>query len=319
MNIVVTGRDFSTYDTRALKMLEDAGHQVTDYSATSFGSGTDEEEIIRAAKDAEIVIAGLEPYSRKVIEQCRNLKMISRRGIGYDNVDLDACRERKIAVARTVGAVEGAVAEHVLAYILYYARRLDLQNEEMQNRRWTRIMMPGAKNHTLGLVGFGGIGKEIAKRAVPFGMRVVYYCRHPRREWDDAYGVTYMPLEELLSVSDYVSVNVPLTDDTRGMFDKTLFSRMKKGSYFINIARGPVAVEEDLYEALVSGHLAGAAVDTFEKEPCTDSCLAGVEGTILTPHTATFTRENFVEMDEIAVRNVLDFLEDRLEGKNRLV
>lgn len=319
MKIVITGRDFGTYDRHAVTMLEEAGYEVIDCSVKNFGSGTGEQEIIQAAKDADIVIAGLEPYNENVLNACTNLKMISRRGIGYDNIPLDICKKMHIAVSRTVGAVEGAVAEHVLAYILYFSRRIDLQNQTMQEGRWQRIMMPGAKNHVLGLVGFGGIGKEIAKRAVPFGMKVAYYCRHPKKEWEREYGVTYLPLEELLAASDYVSINMPLTEETRGMFNMSLLRRMKEGSYLINIARDPIVEEKDLREALLSKHLAGAAIDVFDKEPCTDSLLVGLDNVVLTPHTAPYTRENFVEMNNIAAQNVLDFLNGKLQERNRLV
>lgn len=318
MKIVITGRDFSACG-QGIELLKKAGHQVTDYSEKAFGMGTDEQEIIRAVDDADAVIVGLEPYSEAVLEKCGNLKMISRRGIGYDNIDIEACRKRGIAVTRTAGVVEGAVAEQVMAYILYFSRRIDRQDQDMQNHIWRRVMMMGAKNHVLGLVGFGGIGKEIAKRAVPFGMKVIYFCRHPKPEWEKEYGVQYMALEELLSVSDFISVNVPLTEDTKGMFDKVCFSQMKFGSYFINIARAGVVREGDLRDALVNGHLAGAAIDVYEKEPCTDSVLFNLDQVVLTPHTSTYTEETFAQMNEMAAENVLDFAEQRIREECRLV
>lgn len=308
MKVVITGRNFSGKDGAGLVMLQAAGLEVVDYSDRDFGTGTSEQVVREAVADADIAIAGLEPYSRLVIESCPNLKMISRRGIGYDNVDLAACREGGITVLRTAGKVEGAVAEHVLAYILYMARRVDLQSAAMHDGKWQRVMMPGAKNRVLGLVGFGGIGKEIAKRATAFGMQVVYNCRHPKEEWEQEYQVKYLPLEELLQVSDYVSLNVPLTESTRGLINKERLALMKKGSVLINIARGPVAQEAAIKEALESGHLAGACIDVFDKEPCTDSLLVGVKNALLTPHTAPFTSENFAEMNLCAASNVLDYL-----------
>lgn len=267
MKVVITGRNFTTCDKDSIQMLIDAGHEVIDYSTADMGSGTDEEIVYEAVKDADIAILGLEPYSESVIKRCPNLKMISRRGIGYDSVDTKACKERGIVLARTVGMVEGAVAEHVMAYILHFARRVAMQNETMYQGQWNRVMAPGAKGRTLGLVGFGGIGKEIAKRAVPFGMKVLYNCRHPKNEWEEEYNVKYMDLEEMLSVCDYVSVNVPLSKSTRKMFGAEMFRKMKKGSIFINIARGQVMDAEALKEALDSGHLAGAGVDVFDAEP----------------------------------------------------
>ncbi|NCC43013.1 MAG: glyoxylate reductase [Clostridia bacterium] len=316
MKIVITGRDFSTSDRHALDMLIAAGHEVIDHSDKGMGSGTKEEIIYEAVKDADIVITGLEPYRDSLLKRCPNLKLISRRGIGYDSVDLDACKRYGITLTRTAGTVEGAVAEQVLAYILYFARRLDIQNASMHQGEWKRTMMPGAKSRTLGLVGFGGVGKEIAKRAVPFGMNVLYNCRHPKKEWDDEYGVSYMELDQMLAVSDYISVNVPLTDSTRGMFNKSMFDKMKSGSIFINIARGPVMDAAALKDSLDTGKLAGAAVDVFDYEPCTDSPLISCENVVLTPHTAPYTSENFIMMNEMSAQNVLDHIAGNVPEKN---
>lgn len=319
MKIVITARDFSQTDKTGLQLLQDTGHEIIDYSIHDMGSGTSENELYEVVKDADIAIAGLEPYSASLIKKCPNLKMISRRGIGYDSVDLEACKESGIVLSRTAGLVEGAVAEHVLSYILYFARRIDLQNSSMQQGQWQRMLTPGAKNRTLGLIGFGGIGKEIAKRAVPFGMKVLYHCRHPRPEWEKEYQVQYADLDPLLSQSNYVSLNVPLSDHTRGMFDNDKFSKMKPGSIFINIARSQVMDVMALKNALLTGHLGGAAVDVFEAEPCTDSPLIGCPNTILTPHTAPYTSENFIEMNNAAAQNVIDYLNGSLNPENRVI
>lgn len=317
MKIVITGRNFSTDNDEGLKMLTKE-HEVIDYSRDDLGSATTEDEVIKRVDDADIIICGLEPYSRKVLDACKNLKMISRRGIGYDNIDIDACKEKGIIVTRTVGAVEGAVAEHVMAYILYFAKRVELQSSYLHKREWKRIMVPGAKTRTIGLVGFGGIGKEIAKRAVPFGMKVLYNCRHPKEEWEQEYNVTYTSLDDLLANSDYVSVNIPLTDETKGMFNKELFAKMKPNSCFINIARGAIVNENDLKDALLSKQIGSCAIDTFVYEPCTDSVLMGLDNCLLTPHTAPFTEENFVAMNNIAAKNILDYINHKLDTTNQV-
>ena len=315
MKIVITARNFSTGDDAAVRLLTDAGYEVVDLSEADMGTGTPEETVLAAVRDADAVIAGLEPFSAHVLDNCPDLRVVSRRGIGYDSVDLDACRRNRITLARTVGAVEGSVAEQVLAYILWFSRRLDLQNASMHKGEWKRTMMPGAKTRRLGLVGFGGIGKEIARRARPFDMEIVYNCRHPNSHWEEEYGVEYMPLDRLLATCDYVSVNVPLTESTHGMFDAAAFAKMKPGSVFINIARGPVADAHALRAALDSGHLAGAGIDVFDCEPCTDSPLVGCSKALLTPHTSTYTSENFTAMNIIAARNVLDFFAGTLDEK----
>lgn len=315
MKIVVTSRNFTTpTNTSARELLEAAGHTVVELRQ-DVGTGLSERAVYTAVGDADAAIAGLEPYGEEVLSHCPNLKLISRRGIGYDAVDLAACARHGVTLARTVGAVEASVAEHVIAYIFYFARRIHAQNALMQQHIWQRNLVGGVKGSTLGLAGFGGIGKEIARRAVPLGMRVLYNCRHPRREWESEYGVRYADLDELLAASDYVSVNVPLTPSTQGMFSAARFAQMKQGSYFINIARNLVMDERALADSVRSAHLGGAAVDVFAHEPCTDSPLHGVPGLILTPHTAPYTEENFATMNRIAAQNVLDFFAGRLDEK----
>ena len=313
--IVITGRNFTEPNDKALQMLKNAGYEVVDLGKLGMAHGTAEKEVAAAVKDADAVIAGLEPYTEAVLAACPELKLISRRGIGYDSVDVGACYRHGVTLCRTAGVVEGSVAEQVMAYILYFARRIDLQNQSMHEGQWKRLMMPGVKTRTLGLVGFGGIGKEIARRAAAFDMEVLYYCRHPKKEWEETYHVRYAELDELLAAGDYISVNVPLTESTRGLCGKEFFEKMKQGSVFINIARGEVADTEALKEALDSGHLSGAGVDVFATEPCTDSPLRTCENAVLTPHTAPYTVENFAMMNELAAQNVIDFFNGRLEEK----
>lgn len=311
MKVVVTARNFSTGDKTALQMLQDAGFEVEDHSKEDIGSGTDEEYIRSLVLDADAVICGPEKISNKAIEESKNLKIVSRRGIGYDSIDIDFCKKNGVAVARALGTVEGSVAESVMAYILYFARRIDLQSESMNKGEWRRIMTPGAKSRTLGLIGFGGIGKEIAKRAVPFGMEVLYYCRHPKNE----FGAHYAELDELLEKSDYVSINVPLNESTVNMIDKKALSKMKDGAILINTARSGIVDTNELVNALKSGKLSGAAIDVFDNEPCTDSPLIGLPNVVLTPHTAPFTIENFREMNNRAAKSVIEFFNGTLDSR----
>ncbi len=319
MKIVITARNFSDYDQSALEILKKTGAEIVDYSDLTLGINVEEERIWELAKDADIVVAGVEPYSRDTIRRCPKLKLISRSGIGYNNVDVDACREYGVTLCRTVGAVEGTVAEHVIAYILYFARRIDLQNEYMHRGEWKRNLVPGAKGMTLGLVGFGGIGQEIARRAIALDMKVMYYCRHPRPEWEPEFNVSYAPLDSLLASSDYVSINVPLTPETNGMFNYETICKMKKSAILMNIARGNIVLEADLKRALDEGVIAGAAIDVFDKEPCTDSPLISCKNALLTPHTAVYTEETFSRMRESAAENVVDFIHHRLKEQNKVV
>lgn len=312
MNVVITT---ANYCDEALERLRSEGFNAIRYKGKPIGAGAPDEDVYNAVKDADVIIAGTETYRASLLGRLNRLKLISRNGIGYDAIDTQALEKEGIGLTRTVGFVEGAVAEHVMAYILYFARRIDEQNRLMHEHEWSKKLRPGAKGSTLGLVGFGGIGKEVAKRAVPFKMKVVYYCRHPNPEDDKQYGVTYLPMEQLLSESDYVVACVPLTKDTHHLFNEETISKMKKGSCLINIARGPVVDEFALAKHLESGHLAHCAVDVYPKEPCTDSPLLDCPGAVLTPHTASSTVENQKEMNFAALDNVINYLSGKIDRK----
>ena len=315
MKVTILARNFSGQDDAPLRLLQDAGFEVNDQSAGELGIGAGGEKLLACIGDSDMVIAGLEGYPATLLEACPHLKLISRRGIGYDAIDVDACRKLGIGLIRTFGQVEGAVAEHIMASILWFARDLRRENEEMHRGVWHRQMSMGAKNRTLGLVGFGGIGKEVAHRAHAFGMRILYHCRHPQAEWEGQYGATYASLNELLAESDFICACVPLTVETKGMFDSAAFAKMKPGSFFINAARSPIMNVNALKDAVESGHLAGAAVDVFPYEPCADSPLVSVKNVLLTPHSAPFTRENFLQMNRVAAQNVIDYCSGTLDPR----
>lgn len=181
MKVVVTTKDFCE---EAKHYLESEGFEVVLRNRLGIGAGAPDDVLYPVVEDANAIIAGTETYRPELLTRLSNLKLISRNGIGYDAINLDALRKEGIGLTRTKGFVEGAVAEQVMAYILYFARRVDLQSADMHDHSWNSRLMPGAKNRTLGLVGFGGIGTEVAKRAVPFGMKVIYFCRQPDSDDD---------------------------------------------------------------------------------------------------------------------------------------
>lgn len=291
-------------------ILKKCGFEISDYSNENFDKGAN--SISKLIGDSDAAIVGLEPITSEVLEKCPNLKIISRRGIGVDSIDLDACKCYNVTVTRTAGTVEKSVAEHCIAYILHFARQIPMQNDIMHNSKWERVLMPGAKNKILGLVGFGAIGREVAKVANSLGMQVIYNCRHPQTKWETEYGVKYCDFSELLKNSDYISVHTPLTEVTKGMFGKEQFEKMKKSAVFINTAREDITDYFALAKALEAGKIRGACIDVFRNEPCTDSPLIKCKNAILTPHTASYTAETFKAMNECAAQNVVDFFSNQL-------
>lgn len=308
MKVVISARNFFFDGCNAAELLRENGFEVYDITDKNILCEADYYNEIR---DADAVINAFEPMSRRLLEKCERLKLVSVRGVGYDYIDFAACRDLNIALARTVGTVGNAVSEQVMAYILYFARQVHALNADMQQGRWNRVMTGGTDKKKLGIIGFGEIGQALAKKAEAFGMSIMYYCKTPK----SGLSYTFTPLDELLTQSDYVALALPLTEETKGLIDENALKKMKSSAVLINVARSGIVDTNALKNAVESGIIKGAAVDVFEKEPCFDSVLRGVDNIILTPHTAPFTKNNFIEMNNLAARNVIDFFSGRIDKK----
>jgi glyoxylate reductase len=249
------------------------------------------------------------------------LKMISNYAVGFDNVDVKAAGDRGIVVANTPSdEVNEAVAEHTWALILALARRIVESDEFVRHqgyfaasggyRGWEPDLFlgPSVKGKTLGIIGLGRIGSMVARRAKGYDLTVLYNKHEPDPVAEAELGIKFVPLPELLAKSDFVTLHVPLTDETRGMINKETLSKMKQGSYLVNTARGPVVDESDLIEALEGGKLTGAALDVFESEPNVSPKLISMPNVIMTPHIASATFEARQKMGEQAVAAILDTL-----------
>ncbi len=304
MKVVISARNFVFEGCGAVELLKNNGFEVIDITD---GTGDYSDSV----RDADAVINAFEPMSRETLEKCKNLKLISIRGVGYDYIDSSACKDLGISITRTVGAVGNAVSEQVMAYILHFARQINTMNAYMQSGEWKRIMADGASGKTLGIIGFGEIGQALAEKAKAFGMRILYNCITPKE--DTAYA--YATKEEIYADSDYIVLALPLTDETRHIIDKNAFSKMKRNAVLINVARAGIVDEAALISAVKSGKIRGAAVDVFESEPCTDSALCGIKNIILTPHTAPFTKNNFIDMNMLSAKNVIDFFNGNIDKK----
>ena len=308
LKVVITANKVSEVDTEAITMLKSAGFLVEEYPDAALYT---KEKLKDILKDADAVIAGLEPYTKEVIQDMPKLKIIARRGVGIDAIDQEAIRERGIALTRTEGCVEDAVSDLVMAYILEHARNISMHNREMKQGIWAYHIGTGLKGKTLGIIGFGGIGKATASRANAFGMRVVCYHRHSDPVAEKQYQAEYVDIDSLLAQSDYISVSVPLNPETKYLINKSTFERMKASAILINTARGGVVNTADLVHAIKSGQIAGACIDVFEQEPCTDSPLMEFDNVILTPHIGTFTTETFTAMNNHCANSIINFFKDK--------
>jgi glyoxylate reductase len=254
-----------------------------------------------------IINQGEIPINAAVLETTPGLRIVANASIGVNNLELPAARERGIWCTNTPTAFADATADCTIGLLLMLARRLGEGERFVRAGRW-RQFTPGGwdgillRGHTLGLVGYGNIGRAVARRAEGFGLKVLH---HTRRQ----SGLPgWRSLDELLATCNFVSLHVPLTAETRHLIDATRLARMKRGAFLLNLARGPVVDESALIAALHSGQLAGAALDVFEDEPNVPAELCAMENVVLTPHVGGGSREGRRLAQELCVENVLRVL-----------
>lgn len=252
--------------------------------------------------------------TREVMESSSRLRVIAKHGIGIDNIDVRAANRLAIPVLITPSANYESVAEHVLGLMLCLARDIPALDSRMREGHWDKSDYRGVElqGKTLGLVGFGRIGRRLMELVAPLKMRVLVYDPYILSDSVPPQARLVERLEELLAEADIVSLHCPLTKETRHLIGKEQFRRMKSSAWLINTARGEIVEEEALVEALLQGEIAAAALDTFPEEPPQDVkrlCTAG--RTILTPHVAGVTEESMERMGLEAARNILDVLQGR--------
>jgi D-3-phosphoglycerate dehydrogenase / 2-oxoglutarate reductase len=245
-----------------------------------------------------------------------NLKMITTCSIGTDMFDLEAAKKRGIIISNQPGRTAPVVAEHMFGLMFAVAKRVSYLTSEMKKGAWPRIDNLMLRGRTLGIIGTGAIGAEMARLARAIGMKVIAWTFNPTEERARDLGVTFKSLDQVLQESDVISVHVKLTKDSRHLIGAEAFSKMKPNSIFLNGARGAVVETQALVNALNSGHLMGAGIDVFEEEPTPpDHPLFACEHAILTPHCADMTPEGVDLLNGGAVDNVLAYLDGRPQNR----
>ena len=244
-----------------------------------------------------------------IIEAGAKLKFIGRAGTGVDNVDIPSATQKGIVVANVPGGNTISAAEHTIGLMLALARNIPQAYGALKAKEWKRDKFVGTElqGKTLGLIGLGRIGREVAHRMKAFGMNVIAYDPFASKEFAQSSGIELKTLEEIYAESDYISVHSPLNDTTRGMINAEAIKKMKKGVRIINCARGGIIDEHALSEAVKSGHVKGAAVDVFAKEPPVDWTIIETEGIVVTPHLAASTEEAQVKIATELSDVVIDY------------
>lgn len=275
------------------------------------------EELYKRIRDKEGLLSVSTRINEELLSHAPNLRVVSTYGVGYDHIDLKATARRGIIVTNTPDVVTEAAAEFAFGLLLAVTRRIAEADRILRfgkPYRWGPMAMLGTElfGKTLGIIGFGRIGSAMARRAKASGMKVIYYKRNPREKAQDLEDdCHYRPLVALLAESDVISLHVPLKEDTYHLIDEKKLLLMKKGAILINTARGAVVDEEALVRALESGHLKGAGLDVFEKEPKIHPRLLELENTVLTPHIGTSTIETRIQIARVAASNLIDALEGK--------
>ena len=262
-----------------------------------------------ASADA-LIVRNRTQVDRALLDAAPNLKAVGRLGVGLDNIDMTACQERGIDVFPATGANAPSVAEYVIACAFVLVRGVFTASETVAGGEWPRSALSGGgelMGRTMGLVGYGGIGREVAKRAEALGMKVV--AHDPALTQAD---VSLLPLDDLVAQAEIISLHVPLVDATRNLFDAERIARMQRNAVLINTARGGVVDEVALADALREHRIGGAALDVFETEPPGNAAkvFQGLPNVILTPHIAGLTAEGNVRVSDLTVDNVMRALAD---------
>jgi phosphoglycerate dehydrogenase-like enzyme len=271
-----------------------------------------EEETVDALRGVSAVIAGSEPYTEAVLDRLAGLRVISRCGVGYDMVDVEAATRCGVVLAITPEGNYEAVAEHTFALMLALARRIVSTDRVVHQGLWLKTKLTPLRGQTLGIVGLGRIGRAVAARAIAFNMNVVAFDPFPPESFARSQGIELIDLNAVLARSDFVTLHLPMSWATEGLINRDTIARMKRGAFLVNTARGGLVVEADLVAALRSGDLAGAALDVMAEEPPPpDHPLLALDNVVISSHLAAGDTRALTDMPLQAARNIIDLAQGR--------
>jgi D-3-phosphoglycerate dehydrogenase len=284
--VLVCAREAAQVTDRFHDVLEVAGLTPV-YPSTGKPTQLTEEELLTALDGIEATVAGSEPYTARVLAAHPQLRVIGRVGVGYDAVDVAAATARGIIVTIAPGTNHGSVAEHTFALMLGFTRYLPMRHHAIATGGWPRSMGLPLRGRTLGLAGLGRIGKAVATRAIAFEMRVIAYDPIPDTAFCSTHGIALVSFEKLLAESDFLSLHLPSTPQTRHLINRDTLAKMKPHAVLVNTSRGGLVCEADLVPALKEKKIGGAVLDVFEQEPLPpDHPIRGLDNVVLTPHNA---------------------------------
>jgi D-3-phosphoglycerate dehydrogenase len=271
------------------------------------GRKLSEEELIEMSNDVVGIIAGTEEISRRIMQNASALKVISRYGIGLDNIDLEAAREFGITVKNTPVAPAQAVAELSVCLMLNLSRRINEMDQKVKSNVWKPVIGNLMSGKTIGIIGLGKIGKKVAMLLEPFNVKIITYELDPDKEFIEQHNIKLVSFEDLIAESDIITLHVPKTSETKNIIGEKELFHIKKNALIINTARGGLIDENALIKALEKNLIGGVAIDAFDVEPYKGR-LMEFDNVILTPHVGSYTVETRKEMEIETVNNLINAL-----------
>ena len=302
MKVLTTPRSYGKTDPQVFDMLREAGLEVV---RNDTGGILDKETIKAMLADCDGVIVGVDPMDAEVIAAAPKLKAIAKYGVGVDNIDLDAAKARGIKVSRTVGANSEAVADYAMALILAVARKTVLIDRQCRKGDWKKITTRDVTGGTIGILGLGAIGKNVAQRAQGFGMKVMAYDPFWPEEYAKEHDIVKATPDEIYAQCDVISLHLPLTPETETITGAAALANLQPAAILVNTARGGLIDENALLDALEAGKLYGAGIDAFSSEPPKDPRWFSLDNVVLGSHCAASTSGASRNMGRMATANLI--------------
>ncbi len=306
MNILISSRSFGKIQSGAIDLIKEQGLNPV---LNPHGRKLNENELIGLLDGVVGIIAGTEEITGKVINSSNQLKVISRYGIGINNIDIKSANDKGILVYNTPDCPVISVSELTLSLILNLLRKISNLDRKIRKNLWAPEIGNLLSGKTVGIIGLGKIGKKLAQLLTVFDLKLLAYEINPDKDFTSKYKIRLVSLNELLSNSDIITLHIPLTDKTKNIIGENELMLMKKNAILINTARGGLIDEDALYKFLKERKISGAAIDAFEEEPYKGR-LKDLDNVILTPHIGTYTVETRKDMELEAVKNLLKGLKE---------
>ena len=302
MKVLITPRSFGKNDSSPVELLKKHGIEIVENSTDGI---MNEAQMKDAIASCDGIIIGVDPLNADVISAAPKLRAVAKYGVGVDNIDLKACAARGIPVSRTIGANSAAVADYAFGLMLAAAREIILIDRACRNGDWGKITTQDVSGKTLGLVGLGAIGRQMVQRAKGFGMKIMAYDIFWDEEYAAAEGIVKSDVDSICRECDFISLHLPLTDETRHLIGEGQIALMKPSAFIINTARGGIIDEDALLTALKNKRIAGAGLDVFEQEPPTNRDWFLLDNIVIGSHCAAATIDAADSMSRMAAHNLL--------------